>query len=86
MTKQIRERELIRDDLYKQIDEDEIDLITSVKLIRKIFGLNQEEYAKKIGISKKTLANFESGVGNLTIVNISKMLKPMGLELKVGRS
>lgn len=74
-----------RDLLYQKIDDDSIELIETVKLIRKIYKLSQEEFAQMVGLSKRTITDFENGKGNPTFANITKMLSPMKLELRVKR-
>jgi DNA-binding XRE family transcriptional regulator len=73
-----------KDELYERIENDDIGLIEAVKLIRKVLGLNQIEYAKKVDVATSTVINLERGEGNLTLKNINKMLKPMKLTLKIG--
>lgn len=82
---QMLERTKARESLYQKIDEQSIELKDAVKLIRKIFNLTQVEYAKKVGVSKMCVTNLERGIGNPTLKNITKMLSPMKLELKVSR-
>lgn len=81
--KKIQISKKAREQLYQSIENSQLDLIEAVKLIRKIYGLSQVEFAKKVGVSKMTITNLERGVGNPTIKNVNKILAPMGLELKI---
>ncbi len=80
-----QQRSEARDQLYELIDDNLIDIPMAIKLIRKIYGLGQDEFGKKVGVSKKTVTNIETNSGNPTINNINKLLSPMKLQLKVRR-
>lgn len=82
---QIEKQKLAKELLYKKVDSGEIELKEAVKLIRKIYHLNQSEYAKKVGVSVKTIANIECGLGNPTLESLSKILAPLKLKLRVVR-
>ena len=69
-------------DFYKKIDEGAIDIRSASKLMRKIVGLNQHEYAEKIlKISPRVLIDFERGVGNPTLKTLQRIASPFGLEV-----
>lgn len=50
-----------------------------------MIGKNQKDFAKFVGVSLRTLVDFEQGKGNPTISTIEKMLTGSGLVLTVGR-
>jgi DNA-binding XRE family transcriptional regulator len=50
-----------------------------------MIGKNQNDFAKFVGVSLRTLVDFEQGKGNPTISTIEKMLTGSGLVLTVGR-
>lgn len=83
--KELQERKQAKEELYEKLELGQLDLRQAVKLIRKIYGLTQEEYAKKVNVSKMTVTNLERGQGNPTLKNINKLLSPMRLELKLSR-
>ena len=69
-------------DFYKQIEEGTIDIRSASKLMRKIAGLNQHEYAEKIlKISPRVLIDFERGIGNPTLKTLQRIASPFGLEV-----
>lgn len=45
-----------------------------------ITGLKQDEYAKLVGVSRKTLSDVENDRGNMTTVLLDKLFKPFGLK------
>ncbi len=81
----IETRKEARELLYQQLDSGDLSIRQAVKLIRKIYGLTQLEYAKKVGVSNKTIVQLENGERNLTLKSISKVLAPMSLEMKISR-
>lgn len=81
----IEKRKQARQELYDLIESNKIDLASAVKLIRTIYGLGQQEYADKVGVSKKTVTNIENGIGNPTINSANKLLAPMKLKLNVNK-
>jgi DNA-binding XRE family transcriptional regulator len=74
-----------RETLYESLERGDLDLTDAVKLVRKIYGLSQVDFAKKVGVSKMSITNLESGTGNPTIKSVNKMLAPMDLELKIAK-
>lgn len=47
---------------------------------RKLQKLTQEQLAVLAGVSKPTLNNFEQGKTTITLVNVIKILKVLGLD------
>jgi putative transcriptional regulator len=76
-------RAALRQELYDRVRSADIDLVDAVKMMRKVAGKSQVEYAKLVGISPRVLIDFERGVGNQTLDSIRKMLAPFGFELTV---
>ena len=59
------------------------ELIQTVKKRRKVLNVNQEEVALLSGVGLRTLKDFESGKGNITLKNLQKILEVLGLELNL---
>ncbi len=78
-------RAALRRELYELVDEGTIDLREAVRLMRKIAGRSQAEYARMVGVSPRILIEFERGVGNPTIATLAKIYAPFGLELGLRR-
>jgi DNA-binding XRE family transcriptional regulator len=78
-------REALRHELRLRIDAGDIGLVEAVRMMRKIAGKTQAEYARLVGIAPRVLIDFERGVGNPTLRTLAKILAPFGLELGVRR-
>lgn len=74
-----------KSEIYKSLEDGEIDMGLAVRLLRKQLSLTQDQYAKMIGIDKRVLAQFERNKGNLTQKKIASILEPLGLELTARR-
>src|SRR5690554_575767 len=61
--------------LFQEISEGEALCL----LRREVLGLSQEDYAKLVGISRRTLSDLERDQGNLTIAAINRVFRPLGL-------
>lgn len=79
--KEIRKR--TKEELYKAMETGDIDVAQAVKMVRIICGLNQDEFAKKVGVTRKTISLIETGKGNPGIQVLKKILKPMKLKISV---
>lgn len=44
-------------------------------------GLTQDQVAAAAGISRKTLSDFENGRSGITLANLQRLLRAVGLEL-----
>lgn len=53
-----------------------------VKTLRKEHEYNQEDFAKKIGVSRTTIVNIETGKQQLTINNLYKIFELLGIDSK----
>jgi transcriptional regulator with XRE-family HTH domain len=78
-------REAAREELYRRVKLGDLDLAEAVRLMRRIAGKTQAEYAKLVGVSPRVLIDFERGVGNPTVRTLRRMLEPFGLDLTVRR-
>ena len=72
-----------REDLRKEFfnNYSSYDLPTALKITRKIFGKNQEEYSRMVGVSFRTIIDFERGKANPSLKILEKMFSPMGLKI-----
>lgn len=51
--------------------------------LRKKQGMSQESFAQKAGVHRTYVGMIERGEKNITLVNIEKMAKGLGSEIKV---
>ena len=72
----------VKENLYYALACGDIDIREATRKMRKILGMNQKEYAKKIaGISPRILSEFENGSGNPTLATLEKIASPFGLKV-----
>lgn len=50
-------------------------------LRREVLGLSQEDYAKLVGVSRRTLSDLERNQGNLTLAVMNRVFRPLGLRM-----
>ncbi len=68
--------------LYEGVENGTLDMRGASRLMRKILGYSQREYAEKVlKIAPRVLIDFERGVGNPTLETLQKIGRPFGLEL-----
>lgn len=66
--------------LYEKIREGELTIGQATRMMRRITGLTQKEYAEKIlGIFPRVLMDLEKDKGNPTLETLEKVAKPFGL-------
>lgn len=53
------------------------------KQLRKDHGLNQEQFAKLIGVAQSYVSRIESGKTNISFESLQKHLKVFGKKLKI---
>jgi len=58
-----------------------LELIKTIKTRREMLQVNQVMLAELSGVSLRTIKQFESGKGNLTLKTMSKVADALGLEL-----
>lgn len=76
-------RKILRKNLYEKLEADGVMISQTIKDLRRIMGLNQDEFAKRIGISLSALRRIEQGHDNFTIETLNKVLNPFSLMLVV---
>ncbi|HRH16206.1 MAG TPA: helix-turn-helix transcriptional regulator [Aquabacterium sp.] len=74
------QRELL-DELYAGVQTGTLELSEAVKAMRRISGLNQEDFARHRGISVQSLRLIESNTGNPTVATLNKVAKVFGLKV-----
>jgi transcriptional regulator with XRE-family HTH domain len=79
------QRAALRAELYARAERGELDLREAIKMMRKIAGRSQAEYARLVGVSPRVLIEFERGIGNPTLRTLEKLLTPFGMELTLRR-
>ncbi|MBE0502572.1 MAG: helix-turn-helix transcriptional regulator [Desulfuromonadales bacterium] len=68
--------------LYQSLAMGEIGIREATREMRKILGMTQKDYAKKIAaISPRILSEFENGAGNPTLATLEKIASPFGLKV-----
>jgi transcriptional regulator with XRE-family HTH domain len=78
-------RSALREELFDRVKAGDLDLVEAIRMMRKVAGKSQTEYAKLVGVSPRVLIDFERKVGNPTLATLEKLLRPFGLELTVKR-
>lgn len=53
------------------------------KLRKSVFKMNQEEYAKLTGVSRKTISDVENDRGNYSVDTMNRIFKPLGFKMGV---
>ena len=76
-------RAALREELYARIARGDLPLVDAVKMMRKVAGRTQAEYARLVDVSPRILMELERGVGNPTIKTLAKILAPFQLEVGV---
>jgi transcriptional regulator with XRE-family HTH domain len=84
--KKLAARQALRDELFAKVDAGELGLVEAAKMLRKVAGKTQGEYAALIGIAPRVLIDFERGAGNPTLSSLARIFRPFGLELTVRRA
>lgn len=79
-------RAALRNELYERVERGDVALVEAVKMMRKIAGRSQADYARLVGVSPRVLIELERGIGNPTVKTLQKLLAPFDLELTVRRS
>ena len=50
-------------------------------LRREVLGLSQEEYARLVGVSRRTLSDMEGDKGNVSVAVMNRVYRPLGLRV-----
>jgi transcriptional regulator with XRE-family HTH domain len=72
----------MKEALYLGLATGEIDIREATRQMRKILGMTQKDYARKVaGVSPRILSEFETGAGNPTLATLHKIASPFGLRV-----
>jgi putative transcriptional regulator len=72
----------MKEALYRDLAAGTVGIREATRLMRKILGMTQKEYAQKIvGVSPRILSEFENGTGNPTLATLEKVASPFGLKV-----
>ena len=72
----------MKETLYVDLARGSIDVREATRRMRKILGMNQKDYARKVAaISPRILSEFENGSGNPTLATLEKIASPFGLKV-----
>ena len=72
----------MKEALYLDLARGDIDVREATRRMRKILGMNQKDYARKVAaISPRILSEFENGSGNPTLATLEKIASPFGLRV-----
>jgi transcriptional regulator with XRE-family HTH domain len=72
----------MKEALYGDLASGRIDIRAATRQMRKILGMNQKDYARKVaGVSPRILSAFENGSGNPTLATLEKIAVPFGLKI-----
>jgi len=72
----------MKESLYRDLSTGAIGIREATRKMRKILGMTQKDYAKKIaGVSPRILSEFENGSGNPTLATLEKIGSPFGLKV-----
>ena len=75
------DRKVVREALIQGVRDETLDIAKALRMTRQVVNKNQNEYAKLVKVSKKVIADIESGKGNPTLVTLNKLFAPMGFEI-----
>lgn len=68
--------------LARQLMREEISEGQLLRMLRRdVLGLSQDEYARLVGVSRRTLSDLERGQGNATIELVDRVFRPLGLRV-----
>ena len=77
-------RELIFDDIWRQLAEGSITLGETIYQLRtRITGLTQADFARMCKISLRTLRQLEQDNGNPTLETVNRVLRAFGMTLGI---
>ncbi len=79
------DRNDLRHELYDRAKRADVGLVEAVRIMRKVAGKTQADYARLVGVSPRVLIDFERGAGNPTLKTLEKILAPFHMELTVRR-
>ena len=76
-------RSEVRELLFEGVRAEALSIAQALKMTRQIVSKNQAEYAKLVKVSKKIIADIESGKGNPTLSTLNRLFTPVGIEVSL---
>lgn len=74
-----------RDQVIEQFMEGELSQGKLLKKLRiEVLGIKQDEFAKLVKISRKTISDIENDHGNYSVNTTNQIFRPFALGLKLG--
>jgi DNA-binding XRE family transcriptional regulator len=74
-----------RHELFEEIERENYPIGKSIFMMRRAVGVNRVDFAKKIGVSRRTLEEIEQGKGNPTLKTLQKILSVFNFEICLKR-
>jgi DNA-binding XRE family transcriptional regulator len=71
--------------IFEDIERENYSIGKSIFLMRKSVGVNRVDFAKKIGVSRRTLEEIEQDKGNPTLKTLEKILNVFNFEICLKR-
>ena len=76
---------LNKEALFDAVESNAYDLGKAIFLMRRATGINRQDFAKKIGVTRRTLEEIEQGRGNPTLKTLEKILGVFGFVMALKR-
>lgn len=81
MKSDLEQRGQWRRQLHAGLVEGSLEIPEALKMLRKVLGKSQQDYALMVGVSKKVIADLELGKGNPTIATLNRLFAPLGFKV-----
>jgi predicted transcriptional regulator len=78
-----KSRQELRERVYLGLATEGLGVAETIKSLRAILGLGQDEFAKKMGVSLSALRRIEQGHNDYRMMTLIKILNQFSLEIKV---
>lgn len=76
------ELQMLRRTLINRLAHEQPDIAQAARWIREALGLNQQDFAQLVGLSKPQVARLERGEANPTLETLLAVGKPFGLQIR----
>lgn len=76
-------RQELREKVYQSFEREGLEIADSIKSLRAILSLSQQEFAQKMGVSLSALRRIEQGHEDYRVMTLVKILSQFSLELRV---
>ncbi|GAB6846396.1 helix-turn-helix transcriptional regulator [Paraburkholderia sp. A1RI_3L] len=75
------EQNALRRAFYESIERGDMSIAETMKTMREMTGLTQEEFAAHRGVSRRVIQDIERGTGNPTVESLNSIAKLFGLQV-----